>query len=313
MGACLFKKARDFSGQTPSRKEETRAAFAIVQEGFKLKDIIALIGLPEATYHYHVKRLYQENPDSFWEDLITKVFYDKNERAGYRGIQDILVNLGHKINHKKVQRIMQKLGLKCLKFSRKSRQYNSYKGTVGKVASNRINRRFVTPYPLQKLLTDITEMKCQNNKKLYLSPILDLYNSEIISFSISDSPNVTFAMESLQDAMTIITKHAVYRTTIHSDQGFHYQNQRWVNTLKANKVFQSMSRKGNCLDNAPMESFFGILKQEMYYGEHLKSYEDLKKDIESYIADYNQSRLKRKLNRQSPVTFRENQGYSYAA
>ena len=221
--------------------------------------------------------------------------------------------MGHTINHKKVQRIMHNLGLKCTKFSRKSRKYSSYKGTVGKVASDRLNRRFTTPYPLQKLLTDITEMKCQNNKKLYLSPILDLYNSEIISFSISDSPNVTFAMESLQDAMAIITKHAVYRTTIHSDQGFHYQNKRWVNTLKANKVYQSMSRKGNCLDNAPMESFFGILKQEMYHGEKLKSYEDLKKDIESYIADYNQSRLKRKLGRQSPVTFRENQGYSYAA
>lgn len=221
--------------------------------------------------------------------------------------------MGHTINHKKVQRIMQKLGLKCLKFSRKSRRYNSYKGTVGKVAKDRVNRRFTTPYPLQKLLTDITEMKCKNNKKLYLSPILDLYNSEIISFSISDSPNVTFALESLQDAMSIINKHAIYRTTIHSDQGFHYQNERWVNTLKANKVYQSMSRKGNCLDNAPMESFFGIMKQEMYYGEALKSYDDLKKAIEHYIADYNQSRLKRKLGRQSPVAFRENQGYSYVA
>ncbi|WP_143139370.1 IS3 family transposase [Alkalibacterium sp. 20] len=232
---------------------------------------------------------------------------------GYRSIQDILIVMGYKINHKKVLRIMQELGLKCIKFSRKSRKYSSYKGTVGKVAKNRINRRFNSSIPLQKLLTDITEMKCKNDKKLYLSPILDVYNSEIISFSISETPNVDFVMESLQDAMTIINKHAIYRTTIHSDQGFHYQNKRWVNRLKVNKVFQSMSRKGNCIDNAPMESFFGILKQAMYYGEPLKSFEELKKAIEDYIIDYNQSRLKRKLNRQSPVNYRKNHGHSYAA
>lgn len=271
------------------------------------------MGIPEATYHYHVKRMNQENPDCFWQKLITQIFYDKKERVGYRSIQDILIDMGYKINHKKVQRIMQEMGLKCIKFSRKSRRYSSYKGTVGKVAKNRLNRRFTSSTPLQKLLTDITEMKCKDDTKLYLSPILDLYNSEIISFSISESPNVDFVMESLQDAMEIINKHAIYRTTIHSDQGFHYQNRRWVKTLKMNKVFQSMSRKGTCLDNAPMESFFGILKQEMYYGEPLKSFDELKKAIENYISDYNQSRLKRKLNRQSPVTFRENQGYSYAA
>ena len=162
-------------------------------------------------------------------------------------------------------------------------------------------------------MTDITEMKCKNGKKLYLSPILDLYNKEIISFSISASPTVSFVMESLDDAMTIINKHASYRTTIHSDQGFHYQNKKWVKSLKENKVFQSMSRKGNCLDNAPMESFFGIMKQEMYYGEPLKSFEELKKDIEDYIDDYNHVRLKRKLDRQSPVTFRINKGHSHAA
>lgn len=255
----------------------------------------------------------QEDPDRSLKELITQIFHDKDERVGYRSIQDILIVMGYKINHKKVLRIMQELGLKCIKFSRKSRKYSSYKGTVGKVAKNRINRRFNSSIPLQKLLTDITEMKCKNDKKLYLSPILDVYNSEIISFSISETPNVDFVMESLQDAITIINKHAIYRTTIHSDQGFHYQNRRWVNTLRTNKIFQSMSRKGNCIDNAPMESFFGILKQEMYYGEPLKSFEELKKAIEDYILDYNQSRLKRKLNRQSPVNYRKNHGYSYAA
>ncbi len=278
-----------------------------------MKDIFLVLKLPEATYHYHVKKLNQEDPDLFWKEIITQIFEDRKERVGYRSIHDILTAMSHKINHKKVQRIMQELGLKCVKFSRKTRKYSSYKGTVGKVAKNLINRRFTTSIPLQKLLTDITEMKCKNGKKLYLSPILDLYNKEIISFSISASPTVSFVMESLDDAMTIINKHASYRTTIHSDQGFHYQNKKWVKSLKENKVFQSMSRKGNCLDNAPMESFFGIMKQEMYYGEPLKSFEELKKDIEDYIDDYNHVRLKRKLDRQSPVTFRINKGHSHAA
>lgn len=272
-----------------------------------------VIGLAESTYHYHAKRMNQEDPDKEWKSLITDIFFDKKERVGYRTIHDILIVMGYTINHKKVQRIMQELGLKCHKFSRKSRRYSSYKGTVGKVAKNLLNRRFNTTVPLQKLVTDVTEMKCAEGKKLYLNPILDLYNSEIISYSISDTPNVDFVMLALQDALPIIENHASYRTTIHSDQGFHYQNRRWVNTLKDKKIFQSMSRKGNCIDNAPMESFFGIMKQEMYYGEPLKTFEELKKEIEEYILDYNVSRTKRKLNRQSPVTFRENQGYSYAA
>lgn len=251
----------------------------------------------------------REDPDRKLKELISQIFYDKKERGGYRTVQDELIAIGYKINHKKVQRIMRLLGLKCVKFSRKSRRYNSYKGNVGKTAKNRLNRRFDTPMPLQKLVTDITEMKCKEDKKLYLSPILDLYNSEIISFSISESPNVDFVMQSLQEAMIIIKKHAIYRTTIHSDQGFHYQNRRWVKTLKKNNIFQSMSRKGNCLDNASMESFFGILKQEMYNGEPLKTYKELKQELEEYIYDYNYSRRKRKLDRLSPVQYRENQGF----
>lgn len=254
----------------------------------------------------------QPDPDREWKTLITKIFLDKDKRAGYRSIHDILIVMGYTINHKKVQRIMQELGLKCHKFSRKSRSYSSYKGTVGKIAKNLINRRFHSTTPLQKLVTDVTEMKCAQGKKLYFNPILDLYNSEIISYSISDTPNVDFVMQALEEALPIINKHATYRTTIHSDQGFHYQNKRWVKKLKENKVFQSMSRKGNCLDNASMESFFGIMKQEMYHSEPLKTFKELKKEIEEYIIDYNESRLKRKLNRQSPVQFRKNQGYTYA-
>ena len=183
------------------------------------------------------------------------------------------------MNHKDVQRIMRKLGLKGSKFSRKSRKYSSYKGNVGKVAKNRINRRFQTNVCHQKLTTDITEFKCSDGVKLYLSPIMDLYNGEILSYGIGPSPTLDLAIRPLKEAVEIV-KDSKYRTTIHSDQGWHYQHKKWVKTLKENKIFQSMSRKGNCLDNSPMENFFGLLKQEMYYGEALCSFEELRAKIE---------------------------------
>ncbi|MCU7203584.1 IS3 family transposase [Turicibacter sanguinis] len=123
---------------------------------------------------------------------------------------------------------------------------------------------------------------------------------EILSFSMSHKPDLSFVMESLNQVLPII-KQATYRTTIHSDQGWQYQHQKWVQTLKKNRVFQSMSRKGNCLDNSPMENFFGILKQEMYYGKRFKTYEELKEAIEKYIYYHNHKRIKRKLAGMSPV------------
>lgn len=198
---------------------------------------------------------------------------------------------------------MSELNLKCEKFVRKSR-YKSYKGTVGKVAKNRLNRHFHTTYFLQKLVTDVTEFKCTNNEKLYLSPIMDLYNGEILGFSMSKRPTLDFVIDSLKQALPIIQEHAQYRTTIHSDQGWHYQHHLWVKALKRNKIFQSMSRKATCADNAAMENFFGFLKQEMYYGEELISYEALKKKIEKYIDYYNNDRIKQKLAGMSPVKYR---------
>lgn len=245
----------------------------------------------------------QEDSDQSWKVIILEIFEKHEGRYGYRRIRAELKAEGYKINHKKVQRIMTELNLKCVKFVRKSR-YNSYKGTVGKVAKNRLNRRFKTVYALQKLVTDVTEFKCINNEKLYLSPIMDLYNGEILSFSMSKRPTLDFVVHSLKQTLPIIQERAEYRTTIHSDQGWHYQHQSWVKTLKQSKIFQSMSRKATCADNAAMENFFGLLKQEMYYGEELVSYEVLQKKIEKYMDYYNNVRIKEKLAGMSPVQYR---------
>ncbi|ADU32113.1 Integrase catalytic region [Evansella cellulosilytica DSM 2522] len=261
------------------------------------------MGIPESSYHYHIKVMKKDNPDQALEELIQSIFDEHNGNYGYRRIHLELRNQGYQINHKKVQRIMQKLGLKVTKFCRKSRKYSSYKGPVGKVAPNRINRRFHTTVSHQKLTTDITELKCLGGAKLYLNPIMDLFNSEILSFGISTRPNLQLVLEPLVETLEII-KDAKYRTTLHSDQGWHYQHKNWVGLLKENNVFQSMSRKGNCLDNSPMENFFGLLKQEIYHGEALCTYEELKGKIEDYIDYYNHKRIKKKLAGKSPVQYR---------
>ena len=286
-------------------------AFELKEEGFKLKDILKIVGIPEATYHYQVKQLKKEDPDKEWKEIILDLFQKHEGKYGYRRIYSALRTQGYVINHKKVQRIMGELDLKCVKFTRKSR-YNSYKGTVGKVAKNRLNRKFNTPIRLQKLVTDVTEFKCTGNEKLYLSPILDLYNGEIISFGISNRPTLDFVLEPLNQAIEVIKKEAKYRTTIHSNQGWHYQHNKWIKTLKNNKIYQSMSRKATCADNAVMENFFGILKQEMYHGEELVSYDELKRKIEEYIYYYNNVRIKQKLAGLSPVQYRTQTNQSAA-
>jgi putative transposase len=247
--------------------------------------------------------LKKENPGQELEETIQSIFEENNGNYGYRRIKLELKNRGYKVNHKKVQRIMNKLGLKGDKFRRKSRKYSSYKGTIGTITKNRINRRFHTNVCHQKLTTDITEFKCSDSVKLYLNPIMDMFNGEILSYGISMRPTLELALKPLEEALEIV-KDSKFRTTVHSDQGWHYQHNKWVKTLKEYKVFQSMSRKGNCLDNSPMENFFGLLKQEMYYGEARCSFEELKKRIKEYINYYNNKRIKQKLAGMSPVQYR---------
>lgn len=278
-------------------------AFELKEEGFKLVDVLKVVGIPEATYHYHVNQFQHENADQELKERITHLCTKHGARYGYRRIHQELKRQGYVINHKKVLRIMSELHLTCTKFRRKSR-YTSYRGTVGTLADNRLRRRFYTPYPLQKLVTDVTEFKCIGDTKLYFSPIMDLYNGEIVSYAISTKPTLDFVMRSLDQIIPIIHQSAPYRTTIHSDQGFHYQHRLWVTKLKRNGIFQSMSRKATCADNASMENFFGVMKQEMYHGEPLKSYQELHMTIEQYIQYYNHERIKMKLAGLSPVEYR---------
>lgn len=259
---------------------------------------------------YWQKRFDRSNPNEKEEKLILEI-RATNKDYGYRRICGELHNHGFIINKKKVQRIMQKLKLRVSTYTRKSRKYSSYKGKVGKVAPNRIKRHFRTSIPYQKITTDTTEFNYYVTDyqgrllthKLYLDPFMDMYNGEIISYGISKTPSAENIMEALDNAIKL-TASCQYRRTFHSDQGWAYQMKSYTNKLKKEGIFQSMSRKGNCHDNSVMENFFGLLKQEIYYGKTYYSYGELKQAIEDYIKYYNEKRIKERLGWLSPIQYR---------
>lgn len=215
---------------------------------------------------YWQKRFDRENPNTGLERKILEI-REKHKDYGYRRILGELRNQEYVINKKKVQRIMQKLGLQVTSFTRKSRKYSSYKGKVGTVAPNRIHRRFNTHIPHQKITTDTTEFKYyevdtkghMTMHKLYLDPFMDMCNREILSFGIDKHPSAKNVMDALNQVIEI-TSDCSYRRIFHSDQGWAYQMKAYPHKLKEKRIFQSMSRKGNCHDNSVMENFFGLLK-----------------------------------------------------
>lgn len=265
---------------------------------------------------YWQKRLDRKNPDQAIEDEMLTI-REKHKDYGCLRMTAELKNRGFHVNKKKVQRLIRKLGIKVQSFIRKSRRYNSYRGTVGVVAKNRIRRRFYTPICHQKITTDTTEFKyfekntsgILSQKKLYLDPFMDMYNNEILAYRISEKPNALAIMEGLEEAINC-TSDCPYRRTFHSDQGWGYQMKQYSKKLKEHHIFQSMSRKGNCLDNSVMENFFGLLKQEIFYGHTYHSFEELKSAIDKYIYYYNNERIKQKLNWKSPVQFRKSKEIS---
>ena len=239
-------------------------------------------------------------PDKYLElkDVIRLIFHENKGRYGYRRITMELRNRGYHINHKTVQKLMKQCGLKC---EIRRRKYRSYKGEVGKVAPNELRRNFKADKPNQKWATDVTEFSVQN-EKVYLSPIIDLYNGEIISYNLSLRPTFHQTMDMLDKAFEKIPNGT--GLILHSDQGWQYQMKRYQTRLKEKGIIQSMSRKGNCLDNAVMENFFGLLKTEMFYKYNFTSAAHLMKEIDEYIDYYNNRRIKCNLKGLSPVQYR---------
>ena len=246
----------------------------------------------------------KKDKDEKNEKLIIKmkeIFLEHNGMYGYRRITAQLRNEGHEINHKKIQRLMRKEGLVCVQ--RKKRRYSSYKGTVGKIADNLINRDFTAEKANEKWFTDVTEFHL-GTEKCYLSPILDACGQEIVAWNTSVSPNLDQVHDMLRKAYQ--ANPNLKGTILHSDQGWQYQHKSYVESLKKHGIIQSMSRKGNSMDNGLMENFFGILKCEMFYGQESKyrDIRDLMSAIDYYIHYYNEQRIKVKLKGRTPSQFR---------
>ena len=239
-------------------------------------------------------------PDKYTaeKEEIREIYHENQGRYGYRRITLEMRNRGYIINHKTVQRLMKLLKLKCMV---RVKKYRSYKGEIGKVAPNLINRDFKADRPAEKWTTDITEFSLFG-QKLYLSPILDMYNGEIISYNISERPHLGQVMDMLDKAFRKIPDGT--GLIFHSDQGWQYQHRMYQQSLKAIGIRQSMSRKGNCLDNAVMENFFGLLKSELLYLREFKDIDEFRDELVKYIDYYNNHRIKGKLKGLSPVQYR---------
>ena len=212
---------------------------------------------------------------------IASIFTENKRRYGYRRILLVLRQKGYVINHKTVQRLMKSMGLQG---KRRKSKYKSYRGDVGKIAPNILNRNFEADKPLEKLVTDVTEFAVCDDK-LYLSPILDLHNNEVISYSISMSPNFKQITEMLNGLFAKLPQYS--KPILHSDQGWQYQMKEFQRQLKEHNIIQSMSRKGNCLDNSVMENFFGRLKVEMFYGEKFQTIDEFVYCLEEYMHYFN--------------------------
>ncbi len=254
--------------------------------------------MARSVYYYQLSASAKVDPYLDAKTQIGAIYHRHKGCYGYRRVHLELSNQHRYLDPKTVQKLMGQLGLKSLV---RPKRYQSYKGGIGKVAPNLLERNFAASKPNQKWVTDVTEFNIRG-EKVYLSPILDLYNQEIVSYEISDRPQISSVMQMLQSAFKQLGPKD--KPMLHSDQGWQYQMGFYQQAIKKQGITQSMSRKGNCLDNAVMENWFGIMKTEFFYRKRFESIESFKTELKEYIHYYNHDRIKQKLKGLSPVHYR---------
>jgi len=265
---------------------------------YDLAVLLNCVKLARSSFYYYSKQAGRVDKYEETKVQINSIYHRHKGRFGYRRITLLLRRQGQIINHKTVLRLMQTLRLKSVI---RTKKYKSYKGEQGKIAPNVLNRMFRADKPNQRWATGITEFNVLG-KKLYLSPVIDLYNQEIVTYELSDRPDFKSVMTMLNNALKKVDNSQ--SLLLHSDQGWHYQMKQYQHLLQEKGITQSMSRKGNCLDNAVIENFFGIVKAELFYLKKYYSIFQLKKEIKDYINYYNNDRIKLNLNGMSPIQYR---------
>jgi putative transposase len=274
-------------------------ALIALKADFPLPVLLQVAGLARSTFFYHQARLRAPDPQEAIKTAVTEIFEKNHGRYGHRRIHTEMLKQGWTVAKKTVLKLMRSLRLVC-KVRRKKR-YNSYQSEQGRVAPNVLNREFEADAPNRKWVTDVTEFSV-GDRKLYLSPVMDLFDRQIISYSIGTSPNLELTNTSLRKALA--TLEGGQQPLVHSDQGFQYQHASWRNLLQGAGAIQSMSRKGNCYDNAVTENFFGHLKEELFHRVRFLSTDALAPQLKEYIRWYNTERISTKLEGLSPVQYR---------
>ena len=260
--------------------------------------LLKIAQLPRSNYYYTVKQL-KAPPKHGEERAAIRTICQKHQgRYGYRRVTLALRKEGYQTNHKLVMKLMKSEGLTC---QLRKKRYRSYKGLVGKIAPNLLNRNFTATRPNQKWVTDVTEFKVLG-KRIYLSPILDLFNGEVVSYSLAGSPTFSSTIDMLKKAFRCLPEEV--HLILHSDQGWQYQMKPYQRLLVEKGIQQSMSRKGNCYDNAVIENFFGLLKSEFFDNRTFPSVDDFQNELVDYLEYYNNDRIKVKLKGLSPVAYR---------
>jgi putative transposase len=269
-----------------------------LRQQYPIAGLLKVAELPRSTFYYQLSLVGKDDKHSELKETIKTVYERHKGRYGYRRITATVRQSGQRVNHKLVQRLMGVLSLKSLV---RPKKYRSFKGDVGKAAPNELKRQFEAESANQKWVTDVTEFNVAG-EKLYLSPILDLYNGEIIAFETSRRPAFELVGSMLKKALARLAPDD--KPMLHSDQGWQYRMPAYQRQLQERRLVQSMSRKGNCLDNAAMESFFAVLKSEFFYLNKFDSVDQLREGLADYIHYYNHDRIKLKLKGLSPVQYR---------
>lgn len=269
----------------------------------RLRHLLKAAGLSRSVFYYHRKGLTESDPDAELGERLGELYQRHEGRYGYRRLHLALRALGWVVNHKKVLRLMRALGLKGIVAGRK--RYVAYRGEGHRKVANVLRRDFRAGRPGEKLVTDITEMKVAG-EKLYLSPLLDLHGNEVISFTLGTRPDLALVTGMFTESVEKRLSNAE-GGVLHTDQGWHYQHAGYHRLLDRMGLTPSMSRKGNCYDNAVVESFFGTLKRELYRRREWPSVAELAEAIKDYIRYYNEERIMLRL-KMSPVQYRRQFG-----
>lgn len=261
--------------------------------------LLQAAGLARSAFFHRQAALKTPDRHAELRTQIHEVFAQVKGRYGHRRIHAVLARRGWQIARKTVLKLMREEKLVCKVRTR--RRFSTYKGQVGKIADNLLKRKFDTEAPNTKWVTDVTEFKIAE-RKVYLSPVLDLFDRSIVSYSVSESPNTAFTNQSLIEAISTLASGEA--PMVHSDQGFQYQHASWQKLLAKAGMAQSMSRKGNCLDNSVMENFFGHLKEEMFHRQEFTDIEKFTTELRDYIRWYNAERISLTLECLSPMEYR---------